>query len=355
MRILVVHPGPNFSVADVWAGWSEALGRLGCEVQSYNLDDLDRMAFYSHVLMPTGNEDSEGRPEIRQAMTDSQAIYAALQGLSHALYTYWPDVIFFISAFWVSPGLLHVIRQRRHKIVIAHTECPYQDESQLERAQFADINILNDPHTISRYRELEGHAAYFPHAYRPEVHYPRKPGTERDPALACDLAFVGTGFPSRVEFFEAMDLGGIDVLLGGFWQDLEENSPLRRYLGHSTDLCVDNTETAEIYRNARAGINFYRREWEDGTEVTGGWAMGPREVEMAACKLWFLRDSRGEGDELLNMLPTFTSPGEASAELRWWLDHDTQRDKAAEQARQVVADRTFDGHARRLLAMLDRL
>lgn len=37
MRVLVVHPGPDFSVADVHAGWTEALRELGCEVASYNL------------------------------------------------------------------------------------------------------------------------------------------------------------------------------------------------------------------------------------------------------------------------------------------------------------------------------
>jgi hypothetical protein len=38
MRILVVHPGPDFSVHDVYAGWTEALNDLGCEVAVYNLN-----------------------------------------------------------------------------------------------------------------------------------------------------------------------------------------------------------------------------------------------------------------------------------------------------------------------------
>jgi len=274
--------------------------------------------------------------------------------MSHALYTYWPDVVLFISAFWVTPALLHVIRQRRHKIVILHTECPYQDDSQLERAQFADINLLNDPVSIDRYARLDGDAVYMPHAYRPAVHHPRPAGTGADPALAADLAFIGTGFKSRVEFFEAMDLTGLDVLLGGMWMDLAEDSPLRTYLGHDTELCVHNDETAMIYRNARCGINFYRREWEEGMAPADGWAMGPREVEMAASELFFLRDPRGEGDELFKgILPTFSGPAEASALLRWWLARDGLRATRAGQARAAVADRTFANHARRLLALLD--
>lgn len=218
---------------------------------------------------------------------------------------------------------------------------------------FADVNLLNDPVNLERYRELDGVAEYMPHAYRPSVHYPRPSGQPRTPGLASDLAFVGTGFESRIAFFEGMDLHGVDVLLGGNWTQLADGSPLRKYLAHDPEHCVDNAEVAEIYRNAKAGINFYRQEWEDGTTPGPVWAMGPREVEMAACGLFYLRDPRGEGDELLPMLPTFSSPGEAGEKLRWFLEHEREREQAALQARAALADRTFGKNARRLLQLLD--
>ena len=38
MRILMVHPGPDFSVhdLDVFTGWREAFEELGIEVAAYN-------------------------------------------------------------------------------------------------------------------------------------------------------------------------------------------------------------------------------------------------------------------------------------------------------------------------------
>ena len=39
MKILVVHPGPDFSVHDVYAGWVEALRAHGATVAEYNLND----------------------------------------------------------------------------------------------------------------------------------------------------------------------------------------------------------------------------------------------------------------------------------------------------------------------------
>lgn len=36
MRILLVHPGPDFSVHDVFTGWREGLTEAGVEVASFN-------------------------------------------------------------------------------------------------------------------------------------------------------------------------------------------------------------------------------------------------------------------------------------------------------------------------------
>jgi hypothetical protein len=193
-----------------------------------------------------------------------------------------------------------------------------------------------------------------PHAYRPSVHYPRDPGEPKDPLLNADLVFIGTGFKSRVSFFEAMDLDGLDVILGGNWPYLAQDSPLMPLLAHEPDECIPNHETARIYRSAKVGMNLYRREWEEGMTPGEGWAMGPREVEMAACGLPFLRDPRPEGDEVLHMLPRFTSPGEASEQLRWLLAHEAEREELGRQARAAIVDRTFTSNARRLLALVDR-
>src|SRR5207244_9418884 len=96
--------------------------------------------------------------------------------------------------------------------VILHTESPYQDEEQLMRGQLADLNLLNDPANLDKFRQ-HAPTEYMPHAYRPGVHHPRT--GPLNPELAADLAFIGTAFKSRIEFFSAMNLAGLDVLLGG--------------------------------------------------------------------------------------------------------------------------------------------
>lgn len=75
---------------------------------------------------------------------------------------------------------------------------------------------------------------------------------------------------------------------------------------------------------------------------------------MAACGLPFLRDPRAEGNEVLSMLPTFSTPAEASEQLRWWLNHPDYRQRAASLARAAIEDRTFENSARTLLKRLDK-
>lgn len=360
MRILICHPGPDFSVADMYYGWADALRELGNECLLYNLGTNDRLIFYSKVLLPAtdgnGNElkDELGLPIVKQAIEEqSDAITMSMQGLTHAAYTFWPDVVLFVSGFFVTSGIMQLMRARRHKVVLLHSESPYQDGEQLTRAPHADLNLLNDPVNIAAYEEL-GPALYMPHAYRPDVHYPRRGPV--NPELAADLTFIGTCFRSRAEFFERMDFGGLDVLLGGsYWdEELAPDSELRKYVGHDRSECVGNTETAELYRHAKMGINLYRRESEDAY-AGQGWAMGPREVEMARCHLPFARDSRPEGDEVLSMLPRFTDPEDASEILHYYVTHDREREVMADKAFAAIEDRTFLNNARRLLRKLDTL
>lgn len=351
MRWLLVHPGPNFSVADVHAGWAEALRGLGEQVMEYNLDD--RLQFFDSALMPAPGAmpDADGRALARKAMTREQATENAADGLMGACLRWWPDVVLVVSAFFIPEFYFEVMRARRFRIVMLYTESPYQDSEHLHMAKWADIALVNDPVSLDRYREACPVAEYVPHSYRPAVHYPAPAETVED----LDLAFVGTGFPSRIRFFEEMDLSGLRVALGGLWPALAADSPLRAHLlpHDDGDGCMVNERTAALYRRARAGINFYRREAEPDWDQRAH-AIGPREVEMAACGLWFARDPRGESGELFPFLPEFAGPGEAAEAIRWALAHDREREKAAAMAREAIAGRTFANAAKRLLTLLDK-
>lgn len=348
MKWVVSAPGPQFSVHDVYEGWCEGLALAGQRVARFNLDD--RLAFYSSALI----EQSDGT--IRKAMDYDGAARIASDGLRSLLWQTRPDVLLVVSAFFVNPAILDEARAHGIRVVLLFTESPYEDDRQAELAQHADLVLLNDPANIERFSAITS-ALYLPHAYRPAVHHPAMPPRyDADLPPVWDFAFIGTGYPSRVEFFEALRAGGaldgLSVALGGHWQGLADDSPLRAYVGHPLTECVDNADTAQVYRSTRVGINLYRRE-ANRPELSAGLAMGPREVEMAACGLFFLRESREESDRVLPMLPTFTDPGEAGELLSYYLRKDDERRECARRAAQAVAHLTFQNHAARLLRLLE--
>jgi len=316
----------------------------------YNLDR--RLSFFDYALVPDedADPDADGKRPVKKAFTFEQATELAADDMLGACFRWWPHVVLLVSAFFTPPFVLEVIRSRGMKVVMLFSESPYQDGAQLAMAKFAHVSLVNDPVNLAAYRDASEVAEYMPHSYRPAVHFPARPGARRK----HDLAFVGSGFQSRIEFFEAMRLDGLDVALAGFWAGLAPESPLRPYLVTDADECLDNAKTAALYRQARTGINFYRREAEEAHQGEG-WAIGPREVELAACGTWFARDPRPESDELFPFLPAFSGPEEAGGLIRWALANPARRAAAAARARQAIADRTFEHSARRLLGLLGQL
>lgn len=340
MRVLVVEPGPHFSVADVCRGVAKGLQANGCDVAVWNYGD--RLDFY------TGAHLKKGRRWV-QAFDYESAVTMAANGLSQALYTWWPDVVVIVSGFFIPPTLWAVLHRRPHHTVLWLTESPYEDDKQAMPARYTDTVILNDPLNLEQFRAVNRRTWYVPHSYDPDTHKPG-PGL---PDLAADFGFVGTGFPSRVEFFEQVDWSGITARLGGNWLGLAEGSPLEPFLLHGRGECMDNVDAVTLYQSVTVGANLYRKETTDGG-TSAGLAMGPREVEMAASGLFFLREPRPEGDDVLKMLPTFTEPGEFGELLRWWVRHSQAREDAAAAAMLAVSDRTFTAATRFVLNLVDK-
>lgn len=335
MRILGIEPGPWFSVMDVHRGWMRAFQKAGHDVASLNLGE--RIDFYASAHV------KRGRRYIK-AVDDVTAVKLVAKGIHASVFEFQPDVVFLTSCFFVPTDTLDLMRARGIKVVLFHTESPYEDDRQSALSVHADVNLVNDPTNI----HLFDNAIYQWHCYDPAVHHRRVPRDE----CRSDFTFVGTAFPSRIAFFEQVDWDGIDVALAGNWSRLAAGSPLRKFLAHDIGECCNNTDAVDLYCAAKTSANLYRVEAERAA-LSSGWALGPREVELAACGVPFLRQSRGEGDGLFPMLPTFDTPTSFEHALRGLLavDHDARAGLGAAIA-DSVRNRTFDESAQRLLALL---
>lgn len=338
MRVLVTHPGPHFSVADVHSGLVSGLRANDCEVVDFNLDR--RLDFYVNAQLEIDGE-------MKKAFDYESACALAAKGVEAACYEFWPDVVVIVSGFFLPPDLYNLMRARHHHVVLWLTECPYEDDRQLHQVGHADTVIVNDPTNLERFREVNPRTFYIGHGYDPTIHHTFGYKT----SLASDFCFVGTGYQSRIEFFEKVDWAGLRVQFAGNWLQVEEDSPLAPLLMHERGQCVGNADAADLYRAAKVSANVYRKEAETDA-LAHGWAMGPREVELAACETFFLREPRGEGDDLLWMLPTFTEPGEFGDLVRWYLNHPDDRKQRAAKAAEAIAGRTFKANAANLLRLI---
>lgn len=330
MRVLVVEPGPGYSVADVHRGIVRGLGENGVDVKSFNLSE--RLNFYAGAEING-----------RQAFEYEAACRMAAQGIRAACWDWRPDVVVIVSSFFIPPETYISLRAGT-QVVLWCTESPYEDERQLPMSRYADVCIVNDPQNLDEFRRHNPRSFYIPHSYDPQIHHAND-RTDEHP-----FVFVGTGYESRIEFLEKAELPAGSVLAGN-WQKVADDSPLAPLLMHERGECVDNDDAAALYRQSVCSFNLYRKEAMQ-PELVDGWAMGPREVELAATATFFAREPRGEGDELFPHLPKVTEPGELADVIRWANANPHARRIAAARARAAIADRTFQKHTADVLRLL---
>ncbi len=338
MNALVVAPGPEYSVSDVHRGWCKGFAALGIDTHPYNLND--RLAFYTGAHMRQGDD-------FIPAFDSKNAVRLALIGLEAACYELDPDLVVFISGFFLDTRIIETMRSHGHAIVLVHTESPYEDDKQIAKAHLADLNVVNDPTNLGKFNAVAP-TIYRPHSYDPDIHKPQ-PAVR---GLESEFFFAGTGYVSRVEFFEAVDWSGIDAVFAGNWPSVTPESPLHPMLDATPGECLDNTDAVLRYASTLTSCNLYRVE-ADRPELSEGWSAGPREIELAACGRWFARQHRGESDALFPMLPTFSDPLELGDLIRWAIAHPEQREDAALKAREAVAAMTFDVSAAETLTALN--
>ena len=341
LRFFVVKPGPKFSTEDVANGWIKALRHLGHDVYDWDLGQ--RLQFFQdgfEALRPTP-PDGERQYSLQDVAINATAM---LQG---AIWEYDPDVILIMTGLYSPPSFYEIARRNGHKTVLFVTESPYEDDRQIPQSRFVDMVVINDTKNLDLFAE-QTKAVYYGHGFDPDIHKPGLP----DPDLISEFCFVGHCFPERVEFFEQVDWHDINASFAGNWIGTKTDSVIRDMLIHPVTDCILNPDAVRLYQSSLISANIYRRQ---NTFEYDGHSCGPREIELAATGIFFLRESRPESDALFPMLPTFDSPKDFETKLRWWLAHPDERQKAADEAREAVQHRNFTVLAEQFLSDLETL
>jgi hypothetical protein len=218
------------------------------------------------------------------------------------------------------PYVVHAMRKAGYPVYVLFTESPYELAHELDVARVVDGCWTNERTCVPALRAVQPNSGYVPHGWHPERHRVGvQPGDTDFPAH--DVVFVGTAFPERIAWLEAVDWTGINLGLYGNWEMLPSRHRLRQYVVAKR---ITNRASAALYRRATIGLNLYR---DTPAGLPAAESLNPRAYELAACGVCSVSTDRAEVRE------TFGSfmPAPSEAILRELLG-DVERREAIRRA-----------------------
>jgi spore maturation protein CgeB len=371
VRILAVAPGASYSTLDLFNGIVPELRKLGVEVHEYDLEA--RLEISGRFLnMVWQRNVRNAAPEDKASAklnkyTDADKVYkASIEVLERAL-RFEVDGVLIFSGMFCHPNAFVLLRRAHIRTALLLSESPYDDYEQMKILPLVDVAWTNERSSVKTLRAANPNVNYMPHAYNPEIHYPRgggphRPGTghdltgaDEDAIPAHDVVFVGSMFAERADLLSQIDWSGIDFGLYGDWRGLPPTHKLRKHLVSGV---VDNRDAAALYRKAKIGLNLYRESMGWGRlapRITHAESMNPRTLELAACGTFQVSQHRSEIAETFNgWIPTFKDATGLQALLGVYLSDDAMRQRAAASALQAVQPHTFSARARTIVDDLAR-
>jgi spore maturation protein CgeB len=347
MKMLVVHPGASWSTADVWRGYDKYLRRAGVQVIPYALDARIEAAgsWLQHCWQLAGSNEND-KPSYADGfyLAGAQAIERALR--------FDVDWVLVISAMYIHPDVLVMLRRAGKRVAVLFTESPYDDEQQLHLAQYVEASFMNERSSLEKFRAVCKHSHYLAHAYDPDLHKP----TPDDTVPAHDVVFVGTGFQERIDALSAVDWSGIDFGLYGAWGMLEDDHPLTVYKRNDVTL---NEYAIKLYCNAKINLNMHRCSMgfgPDAPRITHAESCNPRVFELAACGAFQLTDWRAEMTDVFGVgsVPMYAN-GDMGDKIGYWLEEPAHlRQNIADAMRECVQGQTFEARVKTLLECLEK-
>jgi glycosyltransferase involved in cell wall biosynthesis len=344
LSLLMINPGASYATMDVHTGYRDALRAQGHTVREYALDQRidDAGLFYKAIY----RRKKLGKPDPGLVLTKACADIIP-QALYHDV-----DGVIIVSGMYFHPDTLVLLRRAGIPTALILTESPYDDEQQARIVPWADAVFTNERTSVPVLRRANPNTHYLPHAHDPARH---QPGVQAGDALvpAHDVVFVGSLFEERIALLGAVDWSGIDLGLYGSHTLLPSRHRLRRHIAGGI---VDNATAAALYRRAKVGLNLYRtsRGFGVGVEhIPHAESLSPRAVELAACGVFHLSESRAEVWETFGPhVPFFRDAAGLEDHLRRFLAWPEMRARLARELPARVEHLTFDRQAPQLVSTL---
>jgi spore maturation protein CgeB len=315
------------------AGLRHGLESHGVDVVPYRLDArLARAKSWLFRSWRARKDATVARPTTGEALLQA-GVGALEQALRHQV-----DAVVIVSAMLLHPDVIVLLRRAGLKVYTVFTESPYDHAHECRIAGLVDGCWTHERTVLGAFLAINPNSAYLPHGWHEDRH---TADAEDAGGPAHDVVFVGSGFPERVAWFNAINWDGIDLGLYGIWADLGLKPQVAACVKSGP---IDNAQAAGLYRRAKVGLNLYRRT------TTAAESLNPRAYELAACGTFSISEHRAESIERFgNLVPTFSTPQEAEALIRQWVDADGGRGAVQSVLPVLVADASWTARAGQVL------
>jgi len=178
-------------------------------------------------------------------------------------------------------------------------------------------------------------ARWLPVGCDPSSHYPVAVTDADLPLFGSDVVFVGSWYPERAALFErlcAFDL----AVWGPGWERLPRNSALRRHLRGAH---TKPEEWRKIYSASRIVLATH---YHDPAGRYPVYQASPRVFEALACGAFVLCDRQRDVLALFRdgeHLVSFSDGDDLAAKVRYYLEHNAERQAIARKGREEVLSR----------------
>jgi len=351
VKVLLLHPGASWSTADVEAGLRYGLKYHGVQVIPYRLDQ--RIGYAQRWLHTMWRHKKKIDPTLEKPKTHDVMYHAGVGALEMAL-RHQVDVVLVVSAMLLHPDVVVMMKRAGLKVVVLFTESPYDEEQEMRVAKLVDGCWTNERASLPKFLSVNPCSGYLPHGWHPERHFvsARSIGD----VASHDVVFVGSGFLERIKWFNSIDWSGIDLGLYGTWKGLGLSKQVKAAVKGEQ---VNNEMAASLYRRAKIGLNLYRtsKGWGRGApQIVHAESLSPRAYELAACGAFHLSDDRAEVREVFgDLVPTFSTPTEAAALIRLWLNDAEGRARVAAALPACVAEASWAERAKTVIGDLQTM
>ena len=257
-----------------------------------------------------------------------------------------PDLILVIGTEGVRAGTLAQVRVRVPESLIysVYPDSPHNlDSDRIHCLPFFDRATASSPAWVDAFSRLGAkNVAYQPFAADPYLHSPARPDTSR-PEFSHDIAFIGTWRPEREAFLE--HLADLDLCIWGsrYWAArCRPGSPLPKKWGGRS---ITGEEFSRVCGASRILLNVMDPATWPGPNM--------RTFEQPACRAFSLvtrtpalLEHFTEGETIVS----FDSVEEARDKIRFYLSHESERQRIADASYRLVIEggHTYVDRARRL-------